>query len=38
MNSMFERCSSLKSLPNLSSWNLEKVNEKKDMFKNCIKP
>jgi len=32
MNCLFKGCSSLKILPDISSWNLENVVEKKEMF------
>ena len=38
MNSMFSDClflSSLKSLPNISKWNINKVIDMSDMFDNC---
>jgi len=35
MIGLFEKCSSLISLPDLSKWNLQKVTSMKDMFSEC---
>jgi len=37
MNYMFENCSSLISLPDISKWDISKIKEMKDMFKGCSK-
>ena len=34
MKNLFQGCSSLKSLPDISSWNTEDVVEMKNMFKD----
>ena len=36
MNNMFEGCSSLITLPDISKWNTSKVYSISYMFKNCI--
>ena len=36
MSYMFYNCNSLNSLPDLSKWNLNKVNNISFMFSNCI--
>ena len=35
MSDMFDGCTSLKSLPDISKWDLNKKLDKKDMFYNC---
>jgi len=35
MHEMFCGCESLKSLPNISKWNIKNVKEKSSMFKYC---
>ncbi len=35
MNSMFFGCSSLESLPNLTNWNINKVENMNYMFAGC---
>ena len=37
MSSFFENCSSLASLPDISKWNTQNVEDKSDMFKGCNK-
>ena len=37
MKSMFDGCSALISLPDISKWNISKLQNKIDMFKNCSK-
>ena len=37
MESVFYECSSLISLPNISKWNTNKVNNMNFMFKGCSK-
>ena len=37
MESMFNGCSSLKSLPNIFKWNISKLENKINMFNNCSK-
>ena len=32
---MFLKCSSLSSLPDISQWDISKVNDKKNMFYEC---
>ena len=36
MSGMFDNCSSLSSLPDISKWNTNKVIDMKEMFKNCF--
>ena len=36
MDEMFYGCSSLISLPDLSKWNTQNVEEKNDMFRGCL--
>jgi surface protein len=35
MSSLFEECTSLKSIPNISNWNTEKVKDMSGMFSCC---
>ena len=35
MNNLFENCSSLKSLPDMSKWDINNVKEMEYMFKGC---
>ena len=37
MESMFDGCSSLKSLTDISKWNISNLENKIDMFNNCSK-
>ena len=37
MNYLFKNCSSLKSLPDISKWDISKVKKMEDMFKGCPK-
>ena len=37
MNGMFNGCSSLETLPDISTQNSKKVKYKENMFKNCNK-
>ena len=37
MSCMFENCSSLNSLPDISKWNTSNVNNMSDMFDGCSK-
>ena len=37
MSFMFKNCNSLKSLPDISIWNISKLVGKKEMFNNCSK-
>jgi surface protein len=32
---MFKNCKSLLYLPNISKWNIDKVENKKNMFEGC---
>jgi len=36
MTSMFANCDSLSSLPNISKWNMSKVDKKEGMFPNKL--
>ena len=36
MSGMFEGCSSLSSLSDISKWNTNNVNDMTDIFENCI--
>ena len=35
MNSMFRKCESLSSLPDISKWNTKNVTSMSDMFRKC---
>ena len=35
MNNLFDRCSSLISLPDISKWNVSNVIDMENMFSNC---
>ena len=35
MSYMFSGCTSLKSLPDISNWNIDNVTNLSDMFSNC---
>ena len=37
MEAMFVKCTSLKSLPDISKWDITKVEKKKAMFRFCNK-
>ena len=37
MKSLFDGCSALKLLPDISKWNISKLENKIDMFNNCSK-
>ena len=37
MESMFDGCSNLKSLPEISKWKTSNLNNKIDKFNNCSK-
>ena len=37
MHEMFYKCTSLVSLPNISKWNTDKVENMNDMFYKCDK-
>ena len=37
MESLFDGCCNLKSLPDISKWNISNLKNKNDMFKNCSK-
>ena len=36
MNCLFKNCYSLASLPDISKWDISKVEEMEDMFEECF--